>query len=268
MEAGGTGRHPDKRIWELDFARGACILLMVMDHALYDLGFLFRYQWFGSGSADGFWFRLTEFAGTFYFPWIVRDIVWSMAVFTFVFLCGLSTSFSHSNGKRGLRLAGIALLLTAATFAMDQFAGGGDRYIIRFGILHLLAACILIYCLVQRTRPGIRLVAGGAAILAGVYFTGQPLVTGVSWLSVLVPTTADFYSADYFTLLPWLGFFLLGTVAGPIWYKNKTSRFPNAGGKGWHRPVLFAGRHSLVVYVVHQPVVYGLLWLVGVVFVR
>lgn len=259
--------HLSTRIWELDFARGVCILLMVMDHALYDLAFIFRYQWFGRGEGTGFLFWLAEIARTEYFPWILRDIVWAVAVFTFVFLCGLSCSFSHSNLKRGLRLAGIAILLTLFTFGLDMVFDQTDRYTIRFGILHMLSASILLYCLLAKLKPALLAVIAFATIGIGFYYSNQPLETSFAPAAVLVRSTADFYSADYFTLFPWFGFFLLGAILGPILYKKRTSHFPGGAGKGWHRPILFAGRTSLIVYVVHQPIVYGLLSLIGLLFI-
>ena len=93
------------RIWELDFVRGFCIVLMIIDHALYDLAFVFRYQWFGGQESQGLLYWLTNFAATDFFPSTFRDIAWWIAVFLFVFICGISCSFSHSNLKRGLRLA-------------------------------------------------------------------------------------------------------------------------------------------------------------------
>jgi uncharacterized membrane protein len=179
----------------------------------------------------------------------------------------LSCSFSHSNLKRGLRLAGIAVLLTLFTFGLDLVFDQTDRYTIRFGILHMLSASILLYCLLAKLKPAILTGIAIVAIGIGFYFSNQPLVTAFAPAAIFVRSTADFYSADYFTLFPWFGYFLLGTILGPILYKKRSSHFPGAAGKGWHRPILFAGRTSLIIYVVHQPVVYGLLALIGLLFV-
>lgn len=251
------------RIWEVDFLRGLCIILMVMDHALYDLAFIFRYRWFGTGEGTGVLFWLTETARTAYFPWILRDVVWIVAVFSFVFLCGISCSFSHSNRKRGGRLALIALALTAVTYGLDQFSGTVDQYVIRFGILHLLAVSILLYSFLERVRRPIIIGFSLVAILIGLYFSMNPLDTSSQVLALFVKTRGPFYSADYFPLLPWFGCFLLGAALGPVIYPRKQSLFPRGSGKTWKKPFLAAGRHSLLIYILHQPVVYGLLLLVG-----
>ena len=69
--------------------------------------------------------------------------------------------------------------------------------------------------------------------------------------------------ADYMPLFPWLGVFLLGCVIGRTCYKEKKTLF-NRGEtmRSVARPVEFIGRHSLIIYLVHQPVVYGILYVI------
>ena len=70
--------------------------------------------------------------------------------------------------------------------------------------------------------------------------------------------------ADYMPLFPWLGVFLIGCVIGRLCYKDKKTLF-TAKGKvmtAIARPVEFIGRHSLVIYLFHQPVIYGLLFVI------
>jgi len=234
-----------------------------MDHTLYDLGFVFREQWFGNAEAGGFWFNLCEFARYDYFPWAGREMVWPVAVFCFIFISGISCSFSHSNIKRGLRLAVVALLLTAVTMGMDWFMGQEDQLTIRFGILHMLSASILLYCIFKKFGKIFMLFAGLFAIAVGIYFSYVPLETSSYYMGILVRSTSGFQSADYFPLLPYLGFFLIGGALGPWLYPNRRSLFGIDGNRGFMRPVLFTGRHSLIFYILHQPVVYGLLSLAG-----
>jgi uncharacterized membrane protein len=217
------------RIWELDFLRGFCILLMIMDHTLYDLAYIFRHRWFGGQEAAGFLYKLTEFAAKEYFSWFLRDVGWWIAVFLFVFICGISCSFSHSNLKRGLRLAGVALLLTLVTYGMDWYMAQENQFTIRFGVLHMLAASILLYCLLSRTGPLFMLILSFFFVAIGIYFLYFPLESTVSYSAMLVRSTADFYSADYFPLLPWFGFFLAGASLGPLLYKERKSFFPRGG---------------------------------------
>ena len=68
---------------------------------------------------------------------------------------------------------------------------------------------------------------------------------------------AGFHSSDYFPLLPYLGWFLLGSILGRRLYPRKQSRFP---GTDPDKPLLrflrFCGTHSLVIYLIHQPLIF------------
>ena len=265
-----SNQYDLSRIWELDFIRGFCIILMIFDHTLYDLAYVFRYQWFGGEEASGLLYGLTKLATDGYFQWIVRDVVWWAAVFCFIFICGVSCSFSHSNLKRGLRLAAIALLLSLATYGMDIYFGNENIYTIRFGILHMLAASILLYCILKGGGTAFMLSLGIAAIATGIYFLNSPLDSSAAFSAIIFYSTADFYSADYFPLLPWFGFFIAGAALGPLLYPNRRSFF-TAGVRAQEprmKPVLFIGRHSLVFYVLHQPIVYGLISLIGILAIK
>ena len=70
--------------------------------------------------------------------------------------------------------------------------------------------------------------------------------------------------ADYMPLFPWLGVFLIGCVIGRLCYKDKKTLFAGRGKvmTAVSRPVEFIGRHSLIIYLVHQPVVYIVLLLI------
>ena len=246
----------ENRIWELDFIRGFCICLMIMDHTLYDLAYVFRERWFPDGASGGILYALCEFAHSWYFPWVVRDFFWCTTVFCFIFICGISCSFSRSNLKRGLKLAGVAIALSIFTYGADYFSGQNDQFTIRFGVLHMLAACILLYCLLRPLSAKWRFVIAFAAIAPGLVFSFRPMATDVQFFALFVHTTSGFRSADYFPLLPWLGYFLLGTLVGPALYKNRTSLFKTRVRDHACRPILFVGRHSLFFYLFHQPLVY------------
>ena len=74
----------------------------------------------------------------------------------------------------------------------------------------------------------------------------------------------DFASGDYFPLLPHLGWFMLGVVVGRTVYADRKTRLPKFPAKA--APVRFfqfCGRHSLWIYLGHQPLLYGLVWVLG-----
>ena len=81
---------------------------------------------------------------------------------------------------------------------------------------------------------------------------------GNPWLYPL--GLGEFEGADYFPLLPWLFCFLAGSFAG-VW--AKAGKFPGWMYKSRARWLSWLGKHTLVIYVVHQPVIFGLCWLVA-----
>ena len=77
----------------------------------------------------------------------------------------------------------------------------------------------------------------------------------VPWLYPLGLTRPDFASADYFPLLPWLFLFLMGTVLGGWCLRHRDCRLLTVPLPG---ALTFPGRHSLLRYLLHQPVLFGL----------
>jgi uncharacterized membrane protein len=223
---------------------------MIFDHVVYDLTYVFHVP-----------FSVLPA----YFDWEVRTLIRIGVVLSFVLLCGISCSFSRSNLVRGLKLAGVALLLTFVTKILDLVQGDGDRFIIVFGVLHMLAVSILIYALLEKVASGKAFLFIGIVLAAiGVYFNMVLYYApqGLEALSILVPLRGGVYSADYFSLLPGAGFLLIGAFLGPLIYGEKKSRFPLKGEARLTRPFMFAGRHALIFYLGHQPLVLGVLSLI------
>ncbi len=223
-----------ERVELMDAARGLSLCLMVVHHFFYDL---------------------VVFAGapTWFFWNPVFQTLHYFFAGLFILLSGVSSNFSRSNVRRGAKALAVALGITLVTY----FVGMP----ILFGVLHLLGTCMLLYGVTEplwSRLNGKAPWAVPALSLAGILLTarlvdGYPTSTPHLWILGLV--TADFFSADYFPLLPWIFVFLLGTWAGkyvrerrlPDWFYEKKS------------PSLAAvGRKSLLIYVVHQPVLYGL----------
>ena len=261
---GGLQTSAQARIWELDAIRGVCVVLMILDHVLYDLGFLFGPAW-AAAAPESMIAAVCTFVSDIYWLHPLRLIVRSFVLAGFIGICGICCSFSRSNLRRGLKLLAVALLLTLVTAAMDAFSGYTDFYIIRFGVLHMLAISILLYALLQRLPWPLLVLFGLLLIAVGKYYSTQP----VAW-SGLLPFVLGIgdgsYSADYFPLLPYSGYFLLGAALGVFPYRKKQSRFPHGGSGAAWRPFCFLGRHALWAYLLHQPLVYGLLLLLGLLF--
>jgi len=231
------------RIWEVDFLRGLAIILMVFYHLGYDLKELC-----GIRALFGIEINLAGFFLTtaqYFFAGL------------FIVLSGISSTLSHSNVRRALKLIGIAIIITVATYLYDPSLA------IHFGILHCLGVCILIYGLTLQ-RSGPLMCAAAAAIVLGLSAAVSLILNSVSvrfdWLLPFGITSSMYSSYDYFPLLPWLGIFLAGAVLGKTVYASKQSLIPKRLSESF---VNAAGRHSLFIYIIHQPILLGLLYLLG-----
>lgn len=227
-----------KRIDLIDAARGLSVILMVIHHALYDLVvFLGAPSWL-------FWNPVFNFL-----HYIFAGL--------FIFLSGVSSQFSRSNVKRGIKVFAIAIVLTFITSLPFVDAP------IRFGVLHLLGFCMAFYGLTRRvwdTIPRKLAPLLYVVLLVGTALAVQFVTIDVSWLWMFGWTSPDFFSADYFPIFPWLFVFLLGTWAGvyiierrlPEWfYEKRVALLPAVGKK------------ALLIYVLHQPVLYGIVMLIA-----
>ena len=74
---------------------------------------------------------------------------------------------------------------------------------------------------------------------------------------------ASFYSSDYFPFFPWIFVFLFGTYIGKF---IKEHNMPSFMYKTHSKALSYLGKHALVIYVAHQPILYGVLWLIFTIF--
>lgn len=229
---------PAPRIPAIDIARTVAILGMATFHFARDL------EIFGQLPPGT----------TLYGPWawFARGVAG-----TFLFLAGVSLVLAHGQGIRWRAFArrlGIivaaALLVSVATFVAMR-----DTYVY-FGILHAIAASSVLALLFLRAPPW--LTAGAAvAIWALAFAYGRSLFDAPIWgwtgFSITVRPSIDFVP-----LVPWLAPCLLG-VACARWALAAGWLSPRTPGRGL-RVLAWPGRHSLVIYLVHQPVLVALVW--------
>lgn len=218
------------RIYEIDFLRGLGILLVIFFHTAWNI--CMEYQ-------------LTIITQ----PW-VKFLVFFFAGML-IFISGASSYLGSHTLRRGLIVSGGALLVTLATWIVLP------QIYVKFGILHLLGVSMLLICIVKRFRPNRLFLALLALLLIGVGIYAYQTRISNPYLFWLGFATKSFESLDYYPLLPWFGVFLTGYVFSSYVYQDKKSPFT----RGWyHRDLFsFAGRHSLFLYLIHQPLVFLLL---------
>ena len=143
---------------------------------------------------------------------------------------------------------------------------------ILFGILHFLAFAMIWYGLTAKWREKIPLWLGltACAVLTfcfawvehGKFAAVLPLPAVLYKTNLLFPLgmySETFYSADYFPILPWIFVFLFGTYLGRL---AKAGKFPAFTYKSRVPFLSFIGKHALWIYILHQPVIFSIAWIV------
>ena len=245
-----------RRVQMLDDLRGACILLMIVQHTLY---LMQQFHFFQDNA-------FAEFCA-YFLQTPLYQALWLMVVSVFFLIAGIVSHYSHSNLKRCIPVLVVAAGVTAVTYLMlpEEF--------IKFGVLHCMGACMLLYGLAERfCRALLRVPFWAWLVLFVLYLTAThmfstyPQTNNMVFRALLVLVgfpPAGFLSADYFPLFPWVFLFFAGAGLGRF---VKAGKFP-----GWFYtakcpPLACVGRHPLVIYAAHQPVVYLLLSVLSRVF--
>ena len=230
-----------KRIWELDMLRGFFMILIMLFHLWYDLVYLYGLTALDTAAKQFFFGLGNNFGGT-----------------PFLLISGLCATIGSKPVKRGLQVLGGGALISAVTTGMYLLNFADKGIIIYFGVLHCIGTCMLLWSLFKKCSPGILLFLGISMIIIG-FFLRQQIRVEFPWLVPLGVIPYNFSSSDYFPLLPNLGYFLIGAAAGRKLYPERVSLFscdiPPL--QPITAPLCFIGKHSLIFYLLHQPVMAG-----------
>jgi uncharacterized membrane protein len=228
------------RYWEIDALRGVAIVMMVTYHLAYDLAFLGYYQ---ANVVAGPWRAFARITASL-----------------FISLVGVSLALSYARfrGKeggwdlykrylvRGLKLSGWGMVITLITWV---YMG---KVVVIFGILHIIGvATMLAYPFLSLRWAN--LFTGLMIIALGIYLNQLPV--SHPWMLLLGLRPRTLFQVDYFPLLPWFGVVLLGVFVGQSLYPGGERRFnlPDLSNRPGIKGLVWSGRHSLAIYLVHQP---------------
>lgn len=248
METNEPAYH---RLWEVDTVRGVAIILMICYHFIFDLAFFGAYA--GNMYALS-WQLFARSIGT-----------------TFILVMGISLTLRYERLesqmdqkqlfaiylRRGAIVFGWGMVITVVTYFVL-----GRGYVI-FGILHLLGLSMLLAFPFLRSRWA-SFVVGLVAVGLGFYLNGLKMLS--PWLLWLGVPQFGRHMVDYYPLLPWFGFTLVGVSLGLTLYPQGARRFalPDLSHMPPVRALSFLGRHSLPIYLIHQPIMLGVLIAIGI----
>lgn len=236
----------------IDGIRGLALVNMVLFHFLYDVFIIY--------GQDPGWYQRTG------------SHLWQQGIcWTFILISGFSWRFGKSHSiRRGIFLNICGLIIT---FVTGIAVPGQTTY---FGILNFLGCAVLLMALLE--KPASRLPAGAAFVGSLLCFlllrhVGSGMI-GIGGLTFSFPTVSSysspllsipgillgfpdnsFTSSDYFPLIPWFFLFAAGYFLHPLLMRRENIRSFLT-----HRiPLLSAaGRYSIWIYLIHQPVCMGI----------
>ena len=242
-------KNQTARFIELDIFRGCAIVFMILLHLFWDLDY----------------FGMLPLNKNLYSLNIIVPVI-------FLLLVGICQVVSTNKNRiqpkkmylktiqRGLWVLNLGMLLTLLTAIALP-----DRPIM-FGVLHCIGCCVILTVPFISFKPTTTALIGAVLVISGLAIgtvctsenpTILQLVAGIHQSNV------GQHTIDYFPLLPWLGVCLIGIALGNILYKENTRRFPLPDLSRYKPTRLFTwlGQHSLSIYMLHQPIIVGLLFL-------
>ena len=238
------------RYWEIDLIRGLAVIMMMVFHIFFDLDYFNVYT--------------IDFN---YLP--IKIFQYSIAII-FLTLVGISLTLSYNKKgnvistkkiskkliRRGLKIFSIGLLITMVTWVYPN-----NGFII-FGVMHCIGISIIMAIPFLKYKK-ISLFIGIIFVFFGIFL--RAITVNFDYLLWLGLRSDQFYTLDYFPLFPWFGVVLIGIFFGNLFYPEGKRRLniSNYSKSNFIHFLEFLGRKSLIIYLLHQPIIVGLILLLS-----
>ena len=239
-----------KRYDILDSLRGFTLISMILYHAMWDIVYIY--------GVNAPWYE-SQWA-----------YIWQQSIcWTFILLSGFCWSMGRRHFKRGLVVFGLSAIISAVTIVLMPESR------ILFGVLSLIGTAMLIMIpldkLLKKANPYV-----GFVVVSILFVITRNVPSGElgfeNWHIMRLPQawfrnlfTAylgfpenAFFSTDYFSVIPWIFLFITGYFLYHIFRKNDWLKIFERKGPA---ALSFMGKHSLIIYALHQPIIYGALYL-------
>ncbi len=245
-----------KRYYLIDSLRAIALINMLFFHLLYDLYSLGVIDWFYS----------------------VPMKIWQQAIcISFIFISGFSFQLGRKQWKRGLIVLGGASILFIATLLIELLIAEG--FLVSYGVLCFMGSAMLITVPLDLLFKRIKYVHWVGFFVSLILFV---LLKNINYGTIVfglfeVPEVLyqnyitayfgfphnGFFSSDYFAILPWIFLYLTGYFAFSIAKQLNLLRFLL---KPRIKPLEFLGRHTLIIYILHQPMIFPIAFLISLIF--
>ena len=239
------------RIYLIDELRGIVLLSMIAFHTVYDIHYIYDagFDWFGGS----------------------LQLIWQYSIgWVFVFIAGMSTQFSRHAVKRFVKLLIVAVLISLVTYL------AGIDQMVKFGVIHLLAACALFYLIFESFLKKAPLLPaaictfiiflivlpipqGYIQVLPGVQITLPQALYMHDIFAAFGFPSPSYVDADYYPFIPYIFLYLSGMYT--CLYAKKHG-FPEFSKYQHAKFLSTIGSHTLPIYLLHQPIILGTIELI------
>jgi len=218
-----------KRIFEIDFLRFVAIIFMVLYHFAYDVQYYLG--------------KDINFEGL---GW---TFIGKTSSFLFILVSGISSGFSKDNIRRGIKTFIWGLVVTFVTFIFLK-----EEYV-RFGILHFLGLCMMIYPFLYNINSIVLLILSFISFYLGLFL--KKITVNTFLFLPFGLYYKGFSSIDYFPVFPYISIYIIGIIIYKSFYKKGITLFKIKVGF-----IEYISQKSLVIYLIHQPILLGIIYLI------